>query len=136
MSEADHEESSPDASLPLISRLSCSLAGQIGNVRLVRGSQAYEIYGSDDVQENFACNYGVNPLYQDRLRSEELRVSGFDEEGAVRIVELTSKPFFMATLFLPQTRSSAEKPHPLIVAYLRAGVRFAESTRKEYKLLP
>ena len=120
MTKADHEESSPDTVLPLISKLSCSLAGQTGNVRLVSGSQAHKIYMSDEVQEDFACNYGVNPLYQDRLRTEELRVSGYDEDGAVRIVELTSASFFMATLFLPQMRSSAEKPHPLMLAYLKA----------------
>ncbi len=131
MPEADHEESSPDAELPVISKLSCSLSGQTGKVRLVRGSRAYEIYRSEEVEENFACNYGVNPLYQDRLRSEELRVTGIDDEGAVRIVELISNPFFMATLFLPQTSSSAERPHPLIVAYLQACARFAERTRTE-----
>jgi len=75
------------------------------------------------VQEDFACNYGLNPLYQDRLRTEELRVSGYDEDGAVRIVELSSRPFFIATLFLPQMRSSAEKPHPLMLAYLKATAR-------------
>lgn len=129
MGEADHEESSPDAALPLISKLSCSLSGQTGKVLLVPGSQAQQIYNSGEVTEDFACNYGVNPLYQDRLRSEELRVSGYDEEGAVRIVELASLPFFIATLYMPQLRSTHEKPHPLMLAYLRAAADFAK--RKE-----
>jgi CTP synthase (UTP-ammonia lyase) len=118
--EADHEESSPEAAFPLISKLSCSLAGQTGKVKIVAGSKAYSIYKVDEALEDFACNYGMNPLYQDRLNSEDLCVSGLDEDGAIRIVELRSQPFFIATLFLPQLRSSAEKPHPLILAYLQA----------------
>lgn len=93
---------------------------------LVPGSQAQQIYNSGEVTEDFACNYGVNPLYQDRLRSEELRVSGYDEEGAVRIVELASLPFFIATLYMPQLRSTAKKPHALMMAYLRAAANFAK----------
>ena len=127
MPDADHQESSPNAPLPVISKLSCSLVGQEGIVHLVKGSQAGEIYGSDQVPENFACNYGVNPLYQDRLRSDDLRVSGQDETGAVRIVELTSTPFYFATLFVPQTRSTTERPHPLILAFLQAAHRFARN---------
>ena len=118
--EADHEESSPDAAFPLISKLSCSLAGQTGKVKIIVGSKAHSIYRVDEALEDFACNYGMNPLYQDRLNSEDLCVSGLDEDGAIRIVELRSQPFFIATLFLPQLRSSAEKPHPLILAYLQA----------------
>ena len=127
MPDADHEESSPDAPLPLISKLSCSLVGQVGTVHLVSGSQAFKIYAADQVQEDFACNYGVNPMYQDRLRSGDLLVSGMDETGAVRIVELKSKPFFVATLFVPQTRSTYDKPHPLLVAFVKAAIQFRES---------
>jgi len=120
MPDADHEESSPGTSSPLISKLHCSLAGQMGTVKLVAGSRAQEIYGCEETIENFACNYGVNPLYRDRLRSEELIVSGYDEDGAIRIVELKSRLFFIATLFMPQLKSSEEVPNPLLVAYLRA----------------
>jgi len=118
--EADHEESSPDAAFPLISKLSCSLSGQTGKVKIVAGSKAHSIYRVGEAMEDFACNYGVNPLYQSHLNSDDLCVSGLDEDGAIRIVELKSQPFFVATLFLPQLRSSTEKPHPLILAYLQA----------------
>jgi len=47
-------------------------------------------------------------------------VSGVGGEGEIRIVELPSHPFFLATLFLPQTRSTAGRPHPLIAGYAAA----------------
>jgi CTP synthase (UTP-ammonia lyase) len=126
MQDADHQETSPDTPLPLISKLTCSLAGQVGNVYLADNSLAFKIYGSHQVEEDFACNYGVNPMYQDRLKSEELRVSGVDETGAVRLVELTSRPFFIATLFVPQLRSTPEKCHPLILAFVQAANQFGK----------
>ena len=118
--QADHEESSPDASTLLISRLSCSLVGTIETVTLREGSAAQKIYGQDAVAEQFACNYGLNPLYRDFFEGGALRVAGLGPEGEVRLVELPAHPFYIATLFLPQVRSSPGEPHPLLVAYLRA----------------
>jgi len=47
-------------------------------------------------------------------------VSGVGETGEMRIVELPEHPFFLATLFLPQARSTASRPHPLLVGYAEA----------------
>jgi CTP synthase (UTP-ammonia lyase) len=47
-------------------------------------------------------------------------VSGVGSEGEIRIVELPEHPFFVATLFLPQARSTAATPHPLVVGYAAA----------------
>ena len=122
IAQADHEESSPEASTLLISRLSCSLVGTVETISLLPDSAARQIYGQDAVPEQFACNYGLNPLYRDVFEGSALRVAGVGPEGEVRLVELTTHPFFLATLFLPQVRSSPGEPHPLIVAYLRAAV--------------
>lgn len=40
-----------------------------------------------------------------------------------RIVELPSLRYFLATLFVPQTSSTPEDPHPLIVGLLRAATQ-------------
>jgi CTP synthase (UTP-ammonia lyase) len=53
-----------------------------------------------------------------------VRVSGVSTDGGVRIIELPDHPFFLATGFLPQLSSTAGKPHPLLVAYLRAAMQF------------
>jgi len=91
---------------------------------MVPGSQAHRIYGKDEATEVFACNYGLNEAFEDQIESKELRVSGNDEDGTVRMVELPEHPFFISTLFVPQVVSQAGKPHPLIVAYLEAASRF------------
>jgi len=108
----------------LISRLTCSVAGQKRTVRIVPGSQAHRIYGKNEATEIFACNYGLNEDFGDQIRSKDLRVSGYDEDGTARMVELPGHPFFISTLFVPQVVSETGKPHPLIVAYVEAASHF------------
>lgn len=94
--------------------------GTVETVSLLPGSAARQIYGRDGAGEQFACNYGLNPLYRDVFEGSALQVAGVGPEGEVRLVELPTHPFYVATLFLPQVRSSPGEPHPLIMAYLRA----------------
>lgn len=120
IADAEHEESAPDAGRLMISRLACSLAGRAMKIKLVPGSKLAAIYGREQVEEEYLCNFGVNPEYVNALRSGALKIVASDSEGAVRGVELPEHPFFIGTLFLPQHRSSASVPHPLVSAFIKA----------------
>ena len=121
---ADHEETSPDGSTLVISRLVCSLAGQKQAIQFLPGSLAHRAYGSMEAIEEFRCNYGLNSAYRDKITSGNLKVTGVDSVGEVRMVELSGHAFFLATLFLPQHSSTPDRPHPLILAYLQAVLHF------------
>lgn len=97
--------------------------GQERTVRIVPGSQAHRIYGRNEATEVFACNYALNEAFADEIRSRELYVSGYDEDGTVRMVELPGHSFFVATLFVPQILSRNGQPHPLITAFAQAASR-------------
>ncbi len=84
------------------------------------GSTLARIYGRTTAQEQYLCNFGVNPAYEKTLRSGPIRIVGSDAEGAVRAVELSGHPFFVGTLFLPQHNSTNAQPHPLVTAFLEA----------------
>ena len=107
----------------MVTPLACSLVGQTHSVRLVPGTLAARLYGGVEAIEDYYCNYGVNPDYHARLEGAGLRISGVGAEGEIRIVELPGHPFFLATLFLPQTRSTAAAPHPLLAAWAAAAAR-------------
>jgi CTP synthase (UTP-ammonia lyase) len=96
-------------------------------VTLLPGTLAQRAYGTAAATEQFACNYGLNPAYQEHFSQGGLQVAGRDAAGEVRIVELAAHRFFLATLFLPQLSSSPARPHPLIVAYLQAAQQFHAS---------
>ncbi len=127
--EAEHEETAPDAPTLIISKLSCSLVGTTQAIKVTPGSLAYKAYGRRDAMEQFSCNYGFNAQFRDRIARGKLRVSGVGPEEEIRIVELSDRPFYVATLFLPQNSSRADQPHPLIVEYLNAALDFRASGR-------
>ena len=84
----------------------------------------YRAYGKEETVEQFQCNYGLNEEYRGQLSDGQLEVVGFDREKTTRIVELKNHRFFVATLFLPQLSSTPDKPHPLIMAFLKTTSAF------------
>ena len=127
--DAEHEETAPGAPTPIISKLICSLIGKTQTIKIVPGSRAHQAYGQQEVTEQFHCNYGLNPAFRDEVGKGQLKITGVDLDGEVRIVELSDHRFYVATLFLPQISSKTGSPHPLIVAYLRAAQAFQISRR-------
>lgn len=118
--DAQHAEYDPYASTLFVTPLSCSLAGQTLRIALASGSRVAEAYGAVDIEERYYCNFGLNPEHQALLHDRGLRVTGEDAGGEARVVELPEHPFFVATLFVPQTGSTPERPHPLVSAFVRA----------------
>lgn len=104
----------------MVTALSCSLVGTEQPVTVLPGTRAGALYGVAETTEDYYCNYGVNPAYRTRLESAGMVVSGLGGEGEIRIVELPRHPFFLATLFLPQMRSTALRPHPLVAGFAAA----------------
>lgn len=118
--DAHHAEYDPYASNLFVTELECSLAGRELMIRFKAGSLVASIYGADTATEKYYCNFGVNPQKIDLLSSKDLRITGSDAEGDVRVIELPNHPFFVGTLYVPQLQSLPDKPHPLVMAFLRA----------------
>ena len=110
--------------------LACSLVGTEQAVTVLPDTTAAALYGrTGRVIEDYYCSYGVNPDYRSALEKGGLRISGLGDEGEVRIVELAGHPFFLGTLFLPQTRSAPGRPHPLLAGYAAAVGRLSVISR-------
>jgi CTP synthase (UTP-ammonia lyase) len=122
LADAAHAESDPYASCLFVTPLSCSLVGKTMEVTIKRGSKAAAAYQATQSMEAYYCNFGLNPQYQKPLENAGLAITGTDENGEARIVELASHPFFIGTLFVPQARSTFGNPHPLMLAFCRAVV--------------
>lgn len=98
-----------------------------GKLAIEPGTLLADIYRQNEVEEEYFCNYEVNPAYRGRLQAAGLRVSAWGEDRAIRAVELRGDQFFLATLFQPQLSSSAEMPHPVVLAFLNTSARFSET---------
>ena len=126
LEDAAHAEYDPYASRLVVRPLSCSLVGkklvvQIRNIP----SRVREACRIDALEEQYYCNFGLDPAYQDAIDAAGFKVVGTDADGEARMLELESHPFYVATLFLPQASSGPAHPHPLITAFLRAAQVFA-----------
>jgi CTP synthase (UTP-ammonia lyase) len=122
--DAKHAEYDPDASRLFISALSCSVLGMELRVRLRPHTIARTLYRRDEVIERYYCTFGVNPGYSDALTgNRDLVISGRDFSGEIRIIEILNHPFFVGTLFVPQTQSTESTPHPLVSGFLQAVLR-------------
>jgi CTP synthase (UTP-ammonia lyase) len=120
MADAAHAEVSPDAARPLISRLSCALVEERGEILLQAGSRAREAYGVERVEEGYHCSFGLNPAHEAALADGRLSFTGRDPAGEVRVMELRDHPFFLATLFQPERSALRGEVHPLIRALVAA----------------
>jgi CTP synthase (UTP-ammonia lyase) len=122
-SDAEHAEYNPYASNLFVTRLDCSLVGRDLEIHFASDSFVARCYCADRTVESYYCNFGVDSGKVAALSSGPLKIVGADNEGAVRVVELPGHPFFIGTLFVPQIRSTASSPHPLITAFIRAAAR-------------
>ena len=121
MSEADHAEEHPDASLLLITPLACSNTEIITTCLLTPGSRVAAIFGTNEVTEQYGtCNYGPNAQFWPVLERGGLHVTGVDSSGDARIVEIDEHPFFIGTLFQPERSAFKHIAHPLVRALLLA----------------
>jgi CTP synthase (UTP-ammonia lyase) len=62
--DADHAESNPEASTLFVSALACSLVGKTMQVHVEPSSRVFRMYGRPVVQEQYYCQFGLNPAYQ------------------------------------------------------------------------
>jgi CTP synthase (UTP-ammonia lyase) len=116
--DAQHAEYDPYGSRLFISSLTCSLAGRSMPINLEPGSLVAQCYGTHRATEQYYCNFGLNPLYRRTLEAGGLHTSVIDDDDEPRVFELPEHPFYIATLFVPQNRSTIEDPHPLVTRLL------------------
>jgi CTP synthase (UTP-ammonia lyase) len=118
--EADHQETSPDAPLPVIARMSCSLSNKTGVVRFLSGSRLRDIVGVESRIEGYQCSYGLNTIYESALEKCGLRFSARGADGSPHAFELSTHPFFFGSLFQPERAITREECHPLILEFIKA----------------
>ena len=130
LTDAEHAETNPYASRLVINPLSCSLKGQSLEIEIIeKDSLVFSIFNTNTITENYYCNFGLNPIYQEQIHQAGFRLVASDIHKEARILELSNHPFFVATLFVPQVNSSYEKPHPILIALLHA----MEKHKQQYK---
>jgi CTP synthase len=89
-------------------------------VRISHGSLAHGVYGTDVIRERHRHRYEFNNTYLQRMMNAGLRFSGFSRDGLVELIELPQHPFFIASQYHPEFRSTPRDGHPLFTGFIRA----------------
>jgi CTP synthase (UTP-ammonia lyase) len=121
--DAEHGETSPDATRALLAPLTCSLVEAVDSIHLVEGSLIAKAYENAEIREGYRCRYGVNPEFERELLKLQLHAVGHDSAGDLRAVELKDHPFFVATLFQPERAALKGILPPLVRALIEACAR-------------
>jgi CTP synthase (UTP-ammonia lyase) len=120
MPEAEHSETDPDAALPLIAPLACSLVERSEEILLAEGGLLRRAYGLPRITEGYHCSYGLNREYESRLFRDGLQATAHGVNGEVRGVELAGHPFYIGALFQPERRALRGEVPPLVAAFVVA----------------
>jgi CTP synthase (UTP-ammonia lyase) len=95
--DAAHAETDTEGRM-VIAPLSCSLVEKSDNIELRANTLISRAYGRDSIEEGYHCSYGIAAILPE-LEQGDLRVTGWDDDGEIRAVELVTHPFFVATYF-------------------------------------
>ena len=74
-------------------------------LRFVSGSRVAEMYGVQTATESYYCNFGVNADFVPHFAGGAFQIVGSDAEGEARVMEIYEHPFYIGTLYVPQSRS-------------------------------
>ena len=134
LAQAHSTEIEPETPDPVISLLTeqrgvVDLGGtmRLGAYRCVlkEGTRAREAYGIDIIHERHRHRYEFNNAYLERLEKAGMVVSGVHSKGdheLVEIMELEDHPWFCASQFHPEFKSTPLKPQPLFRAFVAAAL--------------
>jgi CTP synthase len=88
------------------------------------GTLAEQVYGTGRIVERHRHRYEFNNRYRELFEEAGFVLSGINpDNNLVEIIELPSHPFFIATQYHPEYRSTVMHPHPLFVAFVAAMAR-------------
>jgi CTP synthase (UTP-ammonia lyase) len=134
IADATTSEEDPQAKNIVISPVACAvpnpdpkapkLSGKVGHIRLRPGSYLAAFYGQETIEEEFLCNFEMNPEFEWMAMEAGFPIVARGPEEECRAIESPAHLFYVATLFQPQLSSREDAPHPLVVAFVEAVADF------------
>ncbi|MBR7183534.1 MAG: CTP synthase, partial [Alistipes sp.] len=93
-------------------------------------SKAAKAYGITSVIERHSHRYEFNTEYREAFEAAGLQCVGINPEtGLVEVMELDNHPWFIATQYHPEYKSTVEHPAPLFVSFVSAALKFSENNK-------
>jgi CTP synthase len=98
--------------------------------KLKKGSKAYDAYRTEMIQERHRHRFEFNNEYMEAFETAGLVCTGINPDNhLVEIIELKNHPYFVASQFHPEYKSTVLNPHPLFVAFVHAAMQHQGSEK-------
>ena len=129
IADADSGEHDTSSQNLIIAPVACPIPGGLegapklsgaSKLRIKPGGRLASIYGACEIEEEYFCNFEVNPEYEWCAMEAGFPVVARGSQGEIRAIESPAHRFFIATLFQPQLFSTEKNPHPLVMAFVQA----------------
>ncbi len=102
--------------------------------RLVKDSKAYKAYGQELIEERHRHRFEFNNEYKKQFEDAGFKCTGINpESNLVEIIELDNHPYFVASQFHPEYKSTVMNPHPLFVAFVKAAKKYNQQMVKSHE---
>ena len=130
LEDAHSTEMNPDTGSPVIYLMEeqKQITHKGGTMRLgsyacelKKGSKVFSIYLKSRIQERHRHRYEFNNQYSKIFNDQGMITSGINPENdLVEVIEYKNHPWFIATQFHPELKSTVDNPHPLFVKFVEA----------------
>ena len=95
---------------------------------LEQDSLVGQVYGQHEISERHRHRYEFNNDYLSQFKAAGMMASGVNQENhLVEIMELNNHPWFIATQFHPELKSTVVNPHPLFVGFVQAALKYKKN---------
>lgn len=132
LADANSTEMAPDTLNPVINLMDDQkdVTDKGGTMRLgaydcelKKGTKAFASYGKAKISERHRHRYEFNNEYLKQYEEAGMIATGINPvTRLVEIVEIKNHPFYIATQFHPELKSTVANPHPLFVSFVAASL--------------
>jgi CTP synthase len=93
------------------------------------GTLAHKLYGAETILERHRHRYEVEPAFITELERNGLTFSGVNK-NRMEILEISNHPFFFASQFHPEFRSTPTNPSPPFIGFVNACLAEANAKKE------
>jgi CTP synthase len=139
LEDANTTEIKENCSSPVISMMKeqKALKNMGGTMRLgsykcniKEGTLLEKIYSEKEILERHRHRYEFNNKYKNQFEEKGIIFSGNNTENQLmETIELPNHPWFVGVQFHPEYKSTVEKPHPLFIGFVNAGINCSKSKK-------
>lgn len=99
--------------------------------RVSEDSNLYKAYGETMISERHRHRYEFNNEYLEEFKKHGMKVTGINPDtNLVEVVEVEDHPWYVASQYHPEYKSTVAKPHPMFVGFVKAMLEYHDKNTK------